>query len=146
VVLDLHNVESAWHESLARSESGVRASVLKRFATRSAALERRWLPKFDALLVTSRQDAELVRGVGADPAIYPNALPEIALPARQERREIAFSGNLEYQPNIAAVRFFRDEIWPTLRRENYRQESRRHSWHHRGRSPHCGYRLRRRRG
>ncbi len=28
---------------------------------------------------------------------------------------IAFSGNLEYHPNISAVRYFRQEIWPELR-------------------------------
>jgi glycosyltransferase involved in cell wall biosynthesis len=28
---------------------------------------------------------------------------------------IAFSGNLEYHPNISAVRYFREEIWPELR-------------------------------
>jgi glycosyltransferase involved in cell wall biosynthesis len=28
---------------------------------------------------------------------------------------IAFSGNLAYHPNVSAVRFFHDEIWPLLR-------------------------------
>ena len=28
---------------------------------------------------------------------------------------MAFSGNLEYHPNVSAVRFFRNEIWPDLR-------------------------------
>jgi glycosyltransferase involved in cell wall biosynthesis len=117
VILDLHNIESVWHESLAESEGAVRAFALRRFAAESAILERRWLPKFDALLVTSNQDAQHVRGLvpGAVPTIYPNALPEIALPVRQEGNEIAFSGNLEYQPNISAVRFFREKIWPSLR-------------------------------
>jgi glycosyltransferase involved in cell wall biosynthesis len=117
VMLDLHNIESAWHESLAESEGAARAWVLRRFAAESAVLERRWLPKFDSLLVTSNQDAQLVRGIvpGVLPTIYPNALPEIAPPARQERHEIAFSGNLEYRPNISAVRFFRQKIWPSLR-------------------------------
>jgi polysaccharide biosynthesis protein PslH len=117
VILDLHNIESAWHQTLAESEGAARACVLKRFAAASAVLERRWLPKFEAVLVTSGQDAQLVRGIvaGAVPAIYPNALPEVAPPLRQERHEIAFSGNLEYQPNISAVRFFRERIWPALR-------------------------------
>src|SRR5579864_3497037 len=117
VILDLHNIESAWHESLAESEGAVRGGILRRFAAASATLERRWLPKFDELLVTSNQDAQLVRGMvpGVNLRIYPNALPEIAPPARQEEgHEIAFSGNLEYQPNISAVRFFREKIWPSL--------------------------------
>src|SRR3984893_15654824 len=106
VILDLHNIESVWYESLAEPEGAVRARVLRRFAAASGVLERRWLPKFDALLVTSNQDAQHVRGLvpSAVPLIYPNALPEIALPVRQEGNEIAFSGNLEYQPNISAVR------------------------------------------
>jgi len=118
VFLDLHNIESAWHRSLAEAEGPVRASLLRRFAAESAALERKWLPKFDAVLVTSKHDAQLVRGLvpGCAPTIYPNALPEIAAPVRPERCEIAFSGNLEYQPNISAVRFFREKIWPSLRK------------------------------
>jgi glycosyltransferase involved in cell wall biosynthesis len=29
---------------------------------------------------------------------------------------VAFSGNLEYHPNITAVRHFRDSVWPLLRK------------------------------
>ncbi len=35
-------------------------------------------------------------------------------PPRSDRPEIVFSGNLEYAPNIAAVRFFHREVWPAL--------------------------------
>jgi glycosyltransferase involved in cell wall biosynthesis len=117
VILDLHNIESAWHQSVAQSEGAARAGVLRRFAAESSVLERRWLPKYDALLVTSPADAVLVRGMvpGANPIVYPNALPEIALPPRLDRQGIAFSGNLEYQPNVSAVRFFYEKIWPGLR-------------------------------
>ena len=117
VILDLHNIESVWHRSLAELERGARALALRRFATASVALERHWLPKFDHLLVTSAEDAGIARGIAPGPGvtIYPNALPEIPLPARMEREEIVFSGNLEYTPNIMAVRFFYDRIWPGLR-------------------------------
>lgn len=118
VALDLHNIESQWHCSLAASEGTIRAYALRRFAVASARLERKWLPQFDSLLVTSAQDAQLVRDVvpGANLTIYPNALPELAAPPRRERNEIAFSGNLEYQPNISAIRFFANQVWPSLRR------------------------------
>jgi glycosyltransferase involved in cell wall biosynthesis len=121
VILDLHNIESVWHRSLAHIEHGTRALALRRFATASVALERRWLPKFDHLLVTSAEDASTARVLvqGMTPAagvtVYPNALPWIPLPARTERDEIVFSGNLEYAPNILAVRFFHERIWPELR-------------------------------
>lgn len=117
VILDLHNIESVWHRSLADLEQGARALALRRFATASVALERQWLPQFDHLLVTSAEDAKTAQNLAPETSItvYPNALPEIPLEARVEREEIVFSGNLEYEPNILAVRFFHDRIWPGLR-------------------------------
>jgi glycosyltransferase involved in cell wall biosynthesis len=117
VILDLHNIESAWHRSLAEGEQGARRVALRRFATACVALERQWLPRFDHLLVTSEEDARMTRGMAPDVSttVYPNALPEIPQPLRREREEIVFSGNLEYAPNILAVRFFHDRIWPELR-------------------------------
>jgi polysaccharide biosynthesis protein PslH len=117
VILDLHNIESVWHETLAASESAVRAFALRRFATASVALERKWLPKFDRLLVTSPLDRDRIQSMvtGSNITVYPNALPYINAPARDEKNEIAFSGNLEYAPNISAIRFFRERVWPTLR-------------------------------
>lgn len=117
VILDLHNIESAWHRSLSDFESAPRALALKRFADVSESLESKWLPAFDHLLVTSADDSEALRRIVPDAhtTVYPNALPEIPQPARQEREEIVFSGNLEYAPNVVAVRFFYHRIWPALR-------------------------------
>lgn len=117
VIVDLHNIESCWHQSLARREGIVRAAALKRFAAACEVLERKLLPEFDAILVASEQEADRARQLagGARIDIYPNALPERAAPERREREEIAFSGNLEYPPNIEAIHFFRDGVWPLLR-------------------------------
>jgi glycosyltransferase involved in cell wall biosynthesis len=117
VVLDLHNVESVWHQSLAASESHARAFALRRFATASVALERKLLQRFDRLLVTSQRDLWHVRSIVSDSniTVYPNALPYVEAPLREEKHEIVFSGNLEYAPNISAVRFFRERVWPALR-------------------------------
>ena len=116
VALDLHNIESVWHRSLAGSESVLRSWVLRRFATASVALERIWLPKFDSILATSTTEAEFARNLapGAKVFVYPNSLPETAQPPRLDQQEIVFSGNLEYPPNISAVRYFRESIWPAL--------------------------------
>jgi glycosyltransferase involved in cell wall biosynthesis len=116
VILDLHNIESAWHQSLACSESVLRSWALRRFATASVTLEHAWLPQFDSILTTSTVDAELARRLApvANVSVYPNSLPETAQPRRLKRREVVFSGNLEYPPNISAVRFFRESIWPRL--------------------------------
>jgi hypothetical protein len=96
VILDLHNIESVWHQTLAASERPVRAFALRRFATASVALERKWLSQFDRLLVTSQEDLERVRSIVPDSSItiYPNALPYVNAPPREEENEIVFSGNL----------------------------------------------------
>ncbi len=117
VVLNLHNIESAWHESLADHEGYARSLALRRFAAASEALEHKWLPAFESILVASRADAERVRGLAgrANICVYPNALPDIPQPARLEQHKIVFSGNLEYAPNISAIRFFKQSIWPVVR-------------------------------
>ncbi len=48
--------------------------------------------------------------------VYPNALPVIEVPAVAEENCIVFSGNLEYHPNIEAVRWFASAIWPAFTR------------------------------
>jgi len=117
ILADLTDVDSAWHESAAAQASFLQAAAHRRFASAARRLEQRLLPRFDGVLVTSEHDAERVRPLVSDSTIivYPNALPEVPAPAREETNAIAFSGNLEYSPNIEAVRFFRDRIWPRLR-------------------------------
>lgn len=114
LVLDLHNIESELASTHARAAPWPASWVSKRFAEGYRELERRWLPRFDVLLVVS--DADHVR-VGKHPCVrvYPNALPEMALPTAPETPAILFSGNLEYHPNIEAVRWFRSRVWPSLR-------------------------------
>ncbi len=116
VLVDLYNVESAWHRSMAASENGALAWAHRRFARAALEAERYWLPRSDGVLVTSCNDAKLVREIvpGARVTVYPNALPAIVPPPRSDRPEIIFSGNLEYAPNIQAVRFFHRNVWPAL--------------------------------
>jgi glycosyltransferase involved in cell wall biosynthesis len=116
VILDVYNIESAWHHSMALSESGLMAWSHERFARAAADLERYWLPKFDRILATSCHDEKLMREISPDAkvTVYPNTLPLVVPPPRADRPEIIFSGNLEYPPNIAAVRFFHRNVWPAL--------------------------------
>jgi glycosyltransferase involved in cell wall biosynthesis len=37
------------------------------------------------------------------------------LAASADNEVVVFSGNMEYHPNLGAVRFFRQEVWPRLR-------------------------------
>jgi glycosyltransferase involved in cell wall biosynthesis len=116
LVLDLHNVESELAATHARATSGLEAIVHRRFADAYRNLEREWLPKFDLVLTTSEEDRGRIEHPNA--VVYPNALPVIEVPAVVEENCIVFSGNLEYHPNIEAVRWFRSAIWPKLRERN----------------------------
>ncbi len=119
LVLDLHNVESALHGGCGDAETWPLSAVHRRFARLCRRLEERWLPEFSLVLTASRADAERAQRLapGRRVAIYPNTIPWTPRPAAMPGKDpvIVFSGNLEYHPNTAAVRWFRKRIWPRLR-------------------------------
>jgi len=119
LVLDLHNIESTLHAACASAETGPAAFAHRVFRRACLDLEREWLPRFSALLVASEADAARVRPTAprVPVLVYPNALPAAPAPSRREEHLVVFSGNLEYHPNVSAVRFFRREIWPRLASE-----------------------------
>lgn len=120
LLLNLHNVESVLYGSSAAAGRWPVSAAMRRFEDRCRALEREWLPRYDVLLTASAEDAERVKGMApaSQVLVYPNALPRTPRPREAEQETIAFSGNLEYGPNVAAVRFFRKEVWPVLRAEH----------------------------
>ena len=116
-VLDLHNVESVLHTRCAQVEGGAVGLAHRIFGAASARFEREWLPRFGEVLAPSGEDARSVEilAPGARVRVYPNAIPWTPVPPNAEEQTIVFSGNLEYHPNLSAVRFFAREIWPGLR-------------------------------
>lgn len=130
LVLDLHNIESQLARTHATAVRGPARLAWIRFANCYAALEAEWLPRFDTLLAAS--EADRARLAHPDVRVFPNALPELPVPAVAERHAIVFSGNLEYHPNIQAVRWFARAIWPCIRRCFPQLE-----WRVVGRNPHA---------
>jgi len=119
-VLDLHNVESSLHASCAAAEPWPLSAVHKHFERACQRLERHWLPRYDSVLVASQQDAARARlaSPGTETLVYPNTIPWRPCPRHDSEDDvIVFSANLEYHPNVDAVRFFRRRIWPTLREQ-----------------------------
>ncbi len=113
LVLDLHNIESELAATHAAALRGPGRWAQQQFARMYRELEREWLPRFDTLLVTSEADRARVRH--PDVRIFPNAIPEVPVPQVAEKGAVVFSGNLEYHPNVEAVRWFAGEIWPRIR-------------------------------
>jgi glycosyltransferase involved in cell wall biosynthesis len=116
LVLDLHNVESELAATHARATGGLESIVHRRFADAYRRLESEWIPKFDLVLTASEEDRGRIEHRNA--VVYPNALPVIEVPEVVEENCIVFSGNLEYHPNVEAVRWFASAIWPRLRERN----------------------------
>lgn len=116
-VLNLHNIESVLHERCAATEKGLPARAHRTFAHAARDLEAHWLPRYNLVLTASAEDEKIVRASapGVNTSVYPNAIPFVPRPGGSEQESVAFSGNLEYHPNVTAVRFFRQEIWPALR-------------------------------
>lgn len=117
LVLDLHNIESHLAATHARAAGGLESMLHRRFAAAYRELEREWIPKFDVVLTASVEDRGRV-GDSHKVVVYPNALPVMDLPSVEEENCIVFSGNLEYHPNIEAVRWFASSIWPPIRERN----------------------------
>jgi len=117
VVLNLHNVESAWHQSCAQAGGGARSLVHRCFRHAAARQEKRWFQHCDLALVASGEDEQRVHVIapGVTVCVYPNAIPWRAVVDCETEFSIAFSGNLEYEPNRTGVRYFLTQIWPILK-------------------------------
>ena len=115
--LNLHNIESVLHQRCAHTEDGPVALAHDIFRQAARELEAQWFPRYDCLLTSSRADAHFAQAISpaSKIVVYANTIPFVPQPEVRERDRIVFSGNLEYHPNISAVRYFRNEIWPALR-------------------------------
>ncbi len=115
--LDLHNIESVLHERCALTSSGLVALGQRRFFRCSRRLEAALFPGYSLCLAASAEDAAAARRLA--PAgrveVYPNSLPEVPVPNVREEPVVVFSGNFEYHPNIDAVEFLANSIWPGVR-------------------------------
>jgi glycosyltransferase involved in cell wall biosynthesis len=116
-ILNLHNVESAWHHSCAGAGPYGRSLVHRCFEHAASRQEKRFLRYCDSALVASEDDARRVRNLapGTPVCVYPNAIPWRDVINCETEFSIAFSGNLEYEPNRVGLHYFLSQIWPALK-------------------------------
>ncbi len=131
LIIDLHNVESALQSTTAAASSWPVSAMFARFASAYAALETEWLPEFDVVLTASSADRDRLPA-SLNTVVYPNALPYREQPRAARDHAIVFTGNLEYDPNVSAIRWFAAKIWPRIREQDPRLE-----WRLVGRNPHA---------
>lgn len=121
--LDIDDVESATRARIAAIAMANRDTVLHRRehfnALAYARREHALLPRFDRLYVGSHNDARLVAHAGREVRVLPNTVrvprePPAPAPASGIHRFL-FIGSLGYMPNDDAVRWFCEEIFPSVR-------------------------------
>jgi polysaccharide biosynthesis protein PslH len=119
--LDHHNIESDMMLRRARIER----HRLKRLyfwqeGLRLRRYERRVCPQFDLNITCSSLDTRRLEDVapGVVAAEVPNGVDtEYFHPDgdHEQPRSLVFAGNMSWYPNGAAMLFFADEVWPTLK-------------------------------
>ncbi len=88
-------------------------------AARVRAYERRSLPRFDVLFGITSAEAEVLSTSSGRPA---GVLPHVVDTSRfvvcqhaRTRDRVLFVGNFAHAPNVHAVRWFMNEVWPRVR-------------------------------
>ncbi len=103
-------------EAWRRPRAGRSAGRTERFARASLESERRWLPEFDRVLVTSCNDAKLVQAIAPDAkvTVYPNALPLVPPPRGRSGRKSYSAAIWNIHRTFRRCDFFSATIWPAL--------------------------------
>lgn len=122
IVLDLCDWDSRKWESYASRSTGLSAAAYALEARRLRQQERRWLNEFDACTIITDAEARavdlppstprpVVIGNGANVGRSPQISTERAGP------RIGFVGQMDYPPNVDAVRWFADDVLPRVRQQ-----------------------------
>jgi glycosyltransferase involved in cell wall biosynthesis len=126
VILDMHNIEHEILQNYADSANSKRAKMLAAYeAIRVRKLERRALDMVDAVVAVSDRDAELIKTIAkrrGDAIVLtaPNGVADDAfdvVSVLTELPTIVFIANLGWRPNIDAVHWLVQHVWPLVRQK-----------------------------
>jgi sugar transferase (PEP-CTERM/EpsH1 system associated) len=121
-VLDFCDLDSRKWVAYAQRGGGAKARLFSLEGRRLADREHQWLDEFDAAVVITEAEAESLRrlplrhkvhviGNGVD-------LPAAAQPRPvADRPVVGFVGAMDYFPNVDAVCWFAEAVWPRVRQE-----------------------------
>jgi polysaccharide biosynthesis protein PslH len=119
VALSMHNVDSAMLATVARRQRpltpGWARAWNRALATRS--VERHEVPRADAVLCVSDEDAANFAALGGRPLIVPNGVDDDLFAVREAPgagERVLFFGQLGYAPNTLGLLRFVREGWPRV--------------------------------
>ena len=119
-VLTAHNVTWRLWRSRAHAARGARRAAARVEAARHRRYERRFLPRYDAVVAMSEPDADELRRLGARRVeVVPNGAPVDELvpePDSPDPPTLVFTGSMDHAPNPEGVIWFADRVWPLVLR------------------------------
>ncbi len=112
LILNLHNIEHAYYDSLAATSPLFHRPLLHHFAKNARLYEEQLLPHFHLLLTASQKDKDRI--IHPKIHVLPNTIPWHDLPIQPRSESLVFTGNFAYTPNQQALRWFLQNCWPGL--------------------------------
>jgi glycosyltransferase involved in cell wall biosynthesis len=121
-VLFQHNVETALWRRMASTEPNVIKRVAYRIeATKMERQERHALSRFHHVIAVSEHDREMMlqmspqRAITVVPTGVDTQKYSPVPPAQADPPKIVFTGSMDWEPNIDAVRYFCEHVFPRVR-------------------------------
>lgn len=122
-VMFTHNVETEiFQRHVRHARSPVTRAVWQDQARKMEGFERSVLSRFDAVVAVSERDAEYFREHYSLDSVHviPTGVDLSRFSFKEPRRRdnsaptIVFTGSMDWRPNIDAIEYFRDAIWPLI--------------------------------
>lgn len=122
VILDLPDAFSLyWKRRVEKSNSFVKKWFTNLEFNRLFRYEQKMIPSFKKVLVCSKEDQEyLNHHTGFPVELLQNGVNTEVFSPRDIRyieNRVLFTGNMDYAPNIDAVTYFAEQIWPEVIKE-----------------------------
>ncbi len=119
-IIDLCDLDSQKWKAMSERSSAPRSWFYEAEARRLAELEAELYDDFDATILISKQEANDWRGDRSKLHVMGNG---VRIPGRlndnpSESKTIGFVGDMRYMPNVDAVGWFAESIFPTIRTRN----------------------------
>ncbi|MEZ5837829.1 MAG: TIGR03087 family PEP-CTERM/XrtA system glycosyltransferase [Geminicoccaceae bacterium] len=129
LIFDLVDCDSAKWQAMARDRGPLKGWIYRREAELVSGLERSIVARAAATILVSEPEAELCRKItggsrqrihavanGVDTGMFDPDKPTSSPYGGEHRPVLVFTGVMNYPPNIEAMQWFHNRVWPILRR------------------------------
>ncbi len=121
VVVRTHNVEFQIWERLSDGDDGFKSWIYRIFAKKMKYFEKSGLSKADAIIPISIEDEKIFKKEGLRKSFFtlPMGVNGEFVPMNWEPKpySVAFLGSMDWEPNIEGMRWFRDKVWPKVKKK-----------------------------